>query len=319
MKLKNSVSIVIPTLNRPEKIIKAITSVDNQTFDGVINCIIVDSSENDLTKKVIENYIPKNKNVNLKYLKNKNSIEPIDNWILGVKYVHSTFSKFLCDDDWLSEDYLEKSIDNLYKHKVDCVVTNINLVNEKNDFIENYYKFSKGIASKNRIVNSILGLDTILPVSPTANIMRTEIFIKSFNDSLIQIECTKKLFGFDFYMSYYPVFHGNGTFLDNEGLVYSLAGLDSMTLNVKKAKIYYCFLNSIIKFIDNSKYEITEIQTKTINEKLGSLKLKSILNREYKALIYNNNFQPKIKLFNILKGQIKKFYIKIIYRINPIT
>ena len=45
-------SVIIPTLNRPELLIRCVESINNQTFEGEINCIVVDSSDNDKTEAV---------------------------------------------------------------------------------------------------------------------------------------------------------------------------------------------------------------------------------------------------------------------------
>ena len=44
--MDNSVTVVIPTFNRPKLVIRAINSVINQDFQGKVFCIIVDNSTN---------------------------------------------------------------------------------------------------------------------------------------------------------------------------------------------------------------------------------------------------------------------------------
>ena len=50
------VSVIIPTLNRPKLVIRCVESIYNQTFKGKINCIVVDSSDNDKTELAIKNF-----------------------------------------------------------------------------------------------------------------------------------------------------------------------------------------------------------------------------------------------------------------------
>ena len=45
-----SVSIIIPTLNRPKLIQRSIDSILEQDYEGPINCIVVDSSSNNETE-----------------------------------------------------------------------------------------------------------------------------------------------------------------------------------------------------------------------------------------------------------------------------
>ncbi len=62
------ISVIIPTLNRPELLIRCVESINNQTFKGEINCIVVDSSDNDKTELAVKNFDITNKNFSLKYL-----------------------------------------------------------------------------------------------------------------------------------------------------------------------------------------------------------------------------------------------------------
>ena len=51
--MDNSVTVVIPTYNRPKLVIRAINSVINQDFQGKVFCIIVDNSTNLDTENTI--------------------------------------------------------------------------------------------------------------------------------------------------------------------------------------------------------------------------------------------------------------------------
>ena len=181
---------------------------------------------------------------------------------------------------------------------------------------ENYYKVQQGPISKEKVVNSLLGIESMVPVTPTANLMRSEKLIESFYESLKHIECTKNLFGFDFYISYYSVFKGKGTYLINESLSFSFAGDDSMTLNVKKAMISYCYLFALINLIESSGFIPNIDQKKGIEHKLATFKIKSFFSREYSKLKYSHSFNSKLNLYKLIVSQLKKYFIKIIYKIN---
>ena len=73
------ISVVIPTLNRPERLLRAIKSLDNQTYKGKIICIVVDSSIDDSSEQIINNAKFSNSNLEINYIKNNDSIRPIDN------------------------------------------------------------------------------------------------------------------------------------------------------------------------------------------------------------------------------------------------
>ena len=65
------VSVVIPTLNRPKRLLRAIKSLDDQEYEGNIKCIIIDSSADDSSKNLIENSEFKSKNFNSESILNK--------------------------------------------------------------------------------------------------------------------------------------------------------------------------------------------------------------------------------------------------------
>tara|TARA_B100001248_G_C27385142_1_gene459222 strand:+ start:1000 stop:1950 length:951 start_codon:yes stop_codon:yes gene_type:complete len=310
------ITVVIPTINRPRKVITAIDSLDKQTYKGNIYCVVVDSSENNETKNLIDKQVLKKENLYIKYIKNNNSTRPIDNWIIGIEEFKTEYGKFLCDDDWLDQTYLEKCVNIMIAEKIDSVITDISVIKENGNSKENYYKVQQGPISKEKVVNSLLGIESMVPVTPTANLMRSEKLIESFYESLKHIECTKNLFGFDFYISYYSVFKGKGTYLINESLSFSFAGDDSMTLNVKKAMISYCYLFALINLIESSGFIPNIDQKKGIEHKLATFKIKSFFSREYSKLKYSHSFNSKLNLYKLIVSQLKKYFIKIIYKIN---
>ena len=311
------VSVIIPTLNRPKLVIRCVESIYNQTFKGKINCIVVDSSDNDKTELAIKNFDVKNKNFNLEYINNKNSTFPIDNWAYAINKLTTEYAKFTCDDDWLESTFFSDCINIFEKNHVDCVVSNISLHKEftkGKETIEAYYKYKDGVATKEQVTNSFLGIDDILPVTPTASLMKTEELKESFYSSLKHIECTQYLFGFDFYMNYFSVFRGGGTYLLQKNLVNSWAGDDSLTLNTKNAKISYCYFFALLRLIDHSNFKTSLEQKKFIQHRLATIKIKSILKKEYKEIILPTSIKPKLILSKLVLDKIKKIYIKLLYR-----
>ena len=313
------VTIVIPTINRPLKVIEAIKSIDNQTFKGNIFCTIVDSSDNDETKKLIDQYKTKKNNLKIKYIHNSESKRPIDNWIIGIEEFKTEYGKFLCDDDWLNEEFLEKTINKMDENKVDSVMTNIKVIKENGKDYPGYYKFESGLTNKKNIINSFLGIENILPVTPTANLMKSKVLKESFFESLKHINCTKYLFGFDFFISYFSAFNGNGTFLLNEDLSYSFAGNDSMTLNVKKAKISYCYFFALINLIESSNFSLNNQQKSLVQHKIATFRLKMLISKEYKEFWLENTFTPRLDIKKLIFSQFKKYYIKLNYFLKDST
>jgi glycosyltransferase involved in cell wall biosynthesis len=314
---KDSVTIIIPTLNRPNLVKRCINSIYNQNYDGLIVTIVVDSSLDIETEKITTDFKINKKNFKLIYKKNNNSLRPIDNWIYSIESIETKYAKFICDDDWLEPNFLNESIKIFNSFGVDCVTSNINVhrdFSKRKEVVKGYYIFEEGVATESTILDSFLGFNQILPVTPTSALFRSEILKEAFVSSLEHIECTKRLFGFDFYMTYYPSFVTNGTYLMNKNLSNSWAGEDSMTLNVKKANIAYCYFFALLKLIDISKFTPTKKQKKVIEHKLGVIHLRIVLNKEFKNILQPSNYKPKINIYRLLKQFLKKVLIKLKYK-----
>ena len=58
------ITVVIPTLNRPLRTVRAISSLNDQSYKGVINCVIIDSSSDRKTEDKINET---NKYLNLNF------------------------------------------------------------------------------------------------------------------------------------------------------------------------------------------------------------------------------------------------------------
>ena len=89
-----------------------------------------------------------------------------------------------------------------------------------------------------------------------------------------------------------------------------------MTLNVKKAMISYCYFFALINLIESSGFIPNIYQKKESSNKLSTFKIKSFFSKEYTKLKYSNSFSSKLNLYKLVFSQIKKYYIKIIYKIN---
>lgn len=317
MEKSPSVSIIIPTLNRPKLLKRALESIQEQTFSGPIKCIVVDSSNNTKTEEVVKNLNLTKKNFIVQYQKNNFSKNAIDNYAYAIDDLSSDFSKFLNDDDWLEPSYIKECIKIFEKYSVSSVISNIRLHKEfaeNKAKISNYYKYDDGIVKENRVLNALLGIENMLPVTPTAALFRTNSLIESFYSSLEHFDCTRHLFGFDFHMAYYPLFKGQGTYLIQKDLVNAWAGDDSMTLNVKIAKISYCYFYSLIRLLEISQYNPTEKQKKIISHKIAVIRIKSFFNSDYKKIILPTDIKAKIIFSKVIKDLLKKLYTKFKYK-----
>ena len=319
--MSNEVTIVIPTFNRPNLVIRAINSVIEQDYDDKIICLIVDNSTNLETKNnVIEmqQKIEKINNREIIYIKNEESSYPIDNWVLGIEKIDTKYSKFLCDDDWLNGDYVSILIGQMQKENISCAISNINLYKESangNKIVKDYYSYDSGLVSNTNVINGYLKLDNILPATPTASIMLSEKLKESFYFALKHIECTRQLFGFDFLMNYYCSFDKTGTYITNQSLANSWAGKDSMTLNIKLSLLSYCNFFALLRLVDRFKIDLEQKQLEQIENTLFNIKFKSRFDKRFKEILLDVPYKPKINIKKIITNITKRLFIKIKYKI----
>ena len=308
--MKSNVSIIIPTLNRPKLLERAILSIINQSYKGNIAIIVVDSSQSSSSEILCKKF--KNlKNRELYYYKNENSIYPIDNYIYGAKYITGEYSKFLCDDDWLEPDFIKKSIRALNQFNATTCISNINLVfsNSTSNNVNGYYKIKTGIVTFEQIYKFIF-YDHSIPVSDSTSLFKSNILIEAFYQSVKNLECTRLQFGFDFFINYYAVFNNSNTVMLNESLVNSWVGNDSITINSKLSKISYCNFFAFLRLTNIFNIEVDENYNKDLLHKVAVIKLKSYFDKNLKKLVPDEKIKTKFNLIIFLTKIIKKIKIK---------
>ena len=120
-KFKDKISVVIPTYNRAQTIMRAINSVLSQTLPA-FEILVVDDGSSDGTKELLQAhgfFNKKTKALEKKYLVQENSgVSSARN--LGIKNANGDFIAFLDSDDAWSKRKLERQFavlkENLFKH-----------------------------------------------------------------------------------------------------------------------------------------------------------------------------------------------------------
>lgn len=161
------VSIVIPVYNREELVVKSIESSIKQTYKN-IEIIIIDNSSTDKTYETAKTYSDRLANVSV--YRNATNVGPVRNWIEGIKKAKGRYIKLLFSDDWLSPDYIEKTIVH-FNDNVGLVFTSALI--EKGKVYKPYYK----LFNSTREIGSELFLKLMLltyktPVSPCCGLFR---------------------------------------------------------------------------------------------------------------------------------------------------
>lgn len=170
------VSILIPTYNRRDLVVKTIESALKQTYRN-IEIIISDNCSSDGTvdylKKLYDNYS------NIKILQNETNIGPVNNWIKCINNSSGTYSKLLFSDDQIADNYIEETVNILESNNdVGFVYTQVVVVTPKRKI-----SFYKTFQSSKKVLSNLIderflcGFNT--PVSPGAALFRKDDLLKS--------------------------------------------------------------------------------------------------------------------------------------------
>jgi len=182
------VSVIIPTYNRENFVVKAIDSVLCQEFKDY-EIIVVDDGSTDNTKKNLKRYGDK-----IKYIYQDNSgVSVARN--TGIKYSTGEWLAFLDSDDEWMPDYLLTQIEKANENPDICMQTTDSLVTELNGKKESYYKIHGSLPKFKK--KNYLFIEKPLyfiikhgPWPPCATIIRRDAIMKAglFDTSLKRTE-----------------------------------------------------------------------------------------------------------------------------------
>ena len=177
------VSILIPAFNRENFIKDAIESALNQTYKN-IEIIIADNDSTDNTWETIQYYEALDSRI--RAYRNKKNIGPVLNWQKCISLSSGEYIKFLFSDDYISENYVEESI-NLFDNNTSFVLSPIKIINNSNLEISLYSDYKQmSVLSKEKYLRNILFFNRLkLPVSPGAGIFRKTDVQKTLEIDLI--------------------------------------------------------------------------------------------------------------------------------------
>ena len=103
--MKELISVIIPTFNSENTIIRAVESVLNQTYDK-LEVIVVDDGSTDRTPDLLKNIVDER----VRYYANYENVGPLGarNW--GIDLARGTYVAFQDSDDVWNKDKIEKQV-----------------------------------------------------------------------------------------------------------------------------------------------------------------------------------------------------------------
>lgn len=144
-KNKINLSVIIPTFNQEKKIIRAVTSIQNQKINN-IEIIIIDDGSTDNTINEVKKLQKKNKNIY--YYKIKNS-GPANARNIGINKSNGKYILFVDSDDYLVKSKFHTLLNIIIKKKYDLVIgdfliltSNIMKNSKNNNFFNSSHEFN---------------------------------------------------------------------------------------------------------------------------------------------------------------------------------
>lgn len=126
---RNKVSVVIPTYGRTEYLLRAISSVENQTYENIELTVVDDNSPQEGKSEEVKKYI-QNLNIPCDFIQHEVNKGGNAARKTGIEASSGAFLAFLDDDDWWEPDKLEKQVNVTEKNDADLVYTGVRFVNE---------------------------------------------------------------------------------------------------------------------------------------------------------------------------------------------
>lgn len=103
------ITFVVTSFNYEKFIVKTLESIKNQTYEN-IEIIVVDDNSTDNSVQKIEEFINKNKDLNIKLVKKSKNEGQMASILTGLSYVKGQFVSFIDSDDILIKDYAKTLI-----------------------------------------------------------------------------------------------------------------------------------------------------------------------------------------------------------------
>lgn len=304
------ISVIIPVYNTEKYIEKCLNSIYNQKMHDIEIIIVNDGSE-DNSEAIIKQWMRKNKDANVRYLKKQNGgLSDARNY--AIPYVNGEYISFVDSDDYIDENLysnLEKYID----EKIDLIKFKMQTVDEKGNVLEKLDgpTFEKGSGEEG--YKKLCTTDKFLDPA-CIYLYRTEFF------KVNNFKYKKGAYHEDFGLTSLIILSAKTFVSVNEYGYYYLQSDNSITRNkdykkeIKKAndliEHYDDMLETIKGYIisDSAKDLVKRYYTNTLILKTQDLKNKE--RKEYIKKLKERKLYKNIKPYNF-KQFIKRLILKL--------
>ncbi|HNR06414.1 MAG TPA: glycosyltransferase family A protein [Saprospiraceae bacterium] len=281
------ITIGLLAYNKPQFISRAINSVLNQNFKSFSLIISDDSSNNDVENIVNSKYSDDSR---ITYIR-RPRIGMTNNFVATMLTCTTKYFIWLCDDDYLSEDYLEKTITFLEENNEYALVTGTTRFFDGNGILDRHEFLnleddnpSKRVINYFRKVNSNIILYGVMKTAEVKHFIYPDIF------------------GADLFWSSQVVCSGKVKILGDTFFYYNLEGISSDTQklaeyynrNQKKKNPYLIVRNVAFNMIIKRKGAFRKL--KFIQSKLLSFRVWLILRDRFCLTKLESTIRQNLKL-----------------------
>lgn len=298
---KFKISIIIPTHNRFNQLLRLLNSIFSQTYSN-IEVILIDDVSTDDTNKFFESI----EDERIKYVRNTKNLGMGLNRQKGYKIATGDFIIFSDDDDYyIDDDYFKDAI-NIFKDKSINLICSSSYIHYENEDIYEYHllNFSKKIKSYDYLER--FQFDLLKPTSTFPLIIRKSILeeadfknMKMMNDSSIYLRslmiggnayANKKIIGI------YRVNGKNDTFN---------VKADFTIKNLKEKKYVYKYLKNKELSFDLKEWYIKEIKITACHFLNGREKSKAKRKKVLYWILFNVSYELFKELYKSEKDKNK--------------
>lgn len=286
------ISIIIPTYNRKDFLIKAIKSIDNQLYEDK-EIIVIDDNSTDNYKDILNI----NKHLKIRYIKNKINMGPGYSRKLGLSVCSGEFVIFMDDDDYyIDNQFFNKAI-NILENNDDIIFVSANAKKYYLDD-EEYQSCTLNVVGRIDSIEYLKGfcIEYDKPLSTFTTVFKKEILLKS---KMLDMEMVNDM---SIYMR--TLFCGNTYFLSDVVGVYSIhknnisknITSDFLLKNLEEKKYVFNYIKMKNLFNDYDEWWLEQIKITISYYVYGTKPKMSELIKVYWWCINNSKNKHKINI-----------------------
>lgn len=173
------ISIIIPVYNVADYIVECLDSIENQTYQGDIECILIDDASTDNSREVIKKYIECNhRAVCYRLICQQENMRQGMARNRGLKEATGDYVLFVDSDDTISSDCLEIMVNLLLLYpNADFVLCGMCDMHGNEVFSPNNY--AEYVANKKLLMKDFLFPETGIPEGPCNKLIRRNLLVNN--------------------------------------------------------------------------------------------------------------------------------------------